>query len=1065
MSKPFISIITITYNDPGLSRTIKSTINQKTNLAFEHIIIEGCKTSTTKKIVEKYQKEATFPVTYLCEKDTGRYNAMNKGIRIAKGDYLLFLNGGDHFCNNQSLDSFRNKTKKYDIVYGNIYINNQNELHLHTPPDTLNFKYFLRSALPHQATLIKSSLFVKFGLYDETLQISSDHNFFLLTIVKHHCTYFHLDKPISVYYFNGISSDPNKAIQNTKEKNNALDRYFSDFSSKSISHQPYDSSFYTPILFLLFNLPDTTQKVFDQLKKIRPKYLYIAADGARSDRPDERQLCNKTRAIINQIDWNCQLKTLFRNVNFGCGSSISKAITWFFDNVSEGIILEDDCIPDLSFFHYCQSMLVKYRHDTRICHINGTSFVNIPDRKTSYYFSRYFHVWGWATWKRAWDNYDFTMLSYPEFLQSHGIENLFTDKNIQAFWLNSFNQVYENKLDTWDYQWAYTNFINNSLSIYPLTNLVTNIGFDNRATHTTNENDTNANRSTSQITKIVHPNFIIPEQFADNLIYLNHLKVIKPDKKNINSPPPARFWSSGLGYIKTIFTELNDPISHKKRRFKLLAVFLIWPYIIYTFIRYNLRYPSFWFDEAGQFWISQGLNHFSPIFSHSKDIVSVIKNNISFNLDPGGFSVLLHFWSLISTNHTFLRLLPLTFFVTSMLVVSKLASKFNPNNISNYFFGLILLTSPLFCQYSFELRAYSMELLCTITSAYLVYQSARILNSKKWALLSGTTLSLLISSRYSAIIPVLSLSLFLVLRTIRNFSNNKQSIINLILFSLPIINAFLAIYLITYRFQNPHGLSPGYVSNLTLNSFRSVVSLFNQNSLPVVLPVMVFVVFSITFVKRNFDIYKQKYGPFAFFIFSVTAFFTTLSVFEKYPFDFVHKWNISLQSLFVISWIPSFSIILDLLGKKLNLSRVISFFLAVVLIIIGYNSSNNFHIPISDSIFINYQNYNISSESKVLTNVGAYPTIKYLFEYGPFKNQKFSIYPKIDTFNHDIYTLPNSVSDFNNLNSYDYIFISFFDPNTSNFYSYLSKNHNWKDMTVRGPSKLFINTQRVNILQ
>jgi hypothetical protein len=158
---------------------------------------------------------------------------------------------------------------------------------------------------------------------------------------------------------------------------------------------------------MIFRRPDFTSRVFEQIRNVRPARLYIAADGPRSGREGEQQLCIETRAIIEQIDWDCELKTLFREKNLGCKMAISSAIDWFFEQEEEGIILEDDCLPNQSFFRFCDTMLEKYRNDDRIRHISGCNLQHGKKWGTaSYYFSNLTHAWGWANWRRVWKDYD-----------------------------------------------------------------------------------------------------------------------------------------------------------------------------------------------------------------------------------------------------------------------------------------------------------------------------------------------------------------------------------------------------------------------------------------------------------------------------------------------------------------------------------------------------------------------------------------------------------------------------------------------------------------------------------
>lgn len=241
----------------------------------------------------------------------------------------------------------------------------------------------------------------------------------------------------------------------------------------------------TPLLFIVFNRPDTTERVFEEIKKQKPKYLYVAADGPRNEQ--EKSLCEQTRAIVNRVDWECEVKTLFRDRNLGCKRAVSSAIDWFFSNVEEGIILEDDCLPSQAFFPYCESLLEKYRHDARIMHISGENPIDtdIKIGNGSYYFAKTAHVWGWAGWKRAWSQYDVEMNSYEAFKRGNKIADVFHRKEEQQYWLKIFDRVTQGKIDTWDYQWMYALYVNNGLSAIPNENLISNIGFGEQATHTT----------------------------------------------------------------------------------------------------------------------------------------------------------------------------------------------------------------------------------------------------------------------------------------------------------------------------------------------------------------------------------------------------------------------------------------------------------------------------------------------------------------------------------------------------------------------------------------------------
>lgn len=275
--------------------------------------------------------------------------------------------------------------------------------------------------------------------------------------------------------------------------------------------------FNTPILFIIFNRQGSTEKVFNEIKKQRPKYLYIAGDGPRENHPQDKENCRKTREIINQIDWNCKLKTLFREENLGCGKAVSGAINWFFKNVDKGIILEDDCLPHLDFFSYCEELLNKYEDNNQIKLITGDNFQNgIKRGEASYYFSAYTHIWGWASWKRTWDEYDFTLdsISKKEFKKS--LKDYSFSWSQRMVWLDKFVLMRKNKIDTWDYQLSFCIWKNKGINIIPNVNLISNIGFGENSTHTKDIKNPLANIPTNNILPLSYPKKILMDKDADN---------------------------------------------------------------------------------------------------------------------------------------------------------------------------------------------------------------------------------------------------------------------------------------------------------------------------------------------------------------------------------------------------------------------------------------------------------------------------------------------------------------------------------------------------------------------
>lgn len=279
-------------------------------------------------------------------------------------------------------------------------------------------------------------------------------------------------------------------------------------------------NFNTPVLFLIFNRIDTTKRVFEEIRQAKPSKLYIACDGARKHKVNEVNEVESIRNyVLSHIDWDCEVKTLFRETNLGCKRAVSEAITWFFESESKGIILEDDCLPNQSFFRFCEEMLNYYEDDLRVWHVSGNNFQWGKQRgKADYYFSNYTHIWGWATWANRWQEYDLNISTFEDFEKQQIIKSIFDNKQEQRFWSDVFKIVKTDKISAWGYQWSYCAFINNGLSILPNTNLVKNIGFGSEATHTHDENSKFANLETSEIDfPIMHPQFMIIDKIADEL--------------------------------------------------------------------------------------------------------------------------------------------------------------------------------------------------------------------------------------------------------------------------------------------------------------------------------------------------------------------------------------------------------------------------------------------------------------------------------------------------------------------------------------------------------------------
>ncbi|WP_244185623.1 methyltransferase type 11 [Mycobacterium marseillense] len=240
-----------------------------------------------------------------------------------------------------------------------------------------------------------------------------------------------------------------------------------------------------PVIFMIFNRPDTARHAFEALRAAKPPQLLVIADGPRASKPDEAGKCEATRAIIDEVDWDCEVHRNFADANMGIRDRISSGITWAFEIVDRAIILEDDCVPDASFFPYCADLLARYEHDERVMMVSGNNHLfGHAEIADSYYFSRYPHYWGWATWRRAWTKYDMNMTQWPKLRDRKLFDQYFSKLSERYYWEAIFEMVYRNKVDTWAWRWVYSIWANSGLCATPARNLVHNIGFQADATHT-----------------------------------------------------------------------------------------------------------------------------------------------------------------------------------------------------------------------------------------------------------------------------------------------------------------------------------------------------------------------------------------------------------------------------------------------------------------------------------------------------------------------------------------------------------------------------------------------------
>jgi hypothetical protein len=273
-----------------------------------------------------------------------------------------------------------------------------------------------------------------------------------------------------------------------------------------------------PILFLVFNRYDTTIQIFETIKKERPKKLYISADGPRDGIDDDLKKCTEVRNIFEMIDWDCEVFTLFQDNNLGPYKSQITGINWFFEHEKEGIILEDDALPDKTFYMFCYSLLDKYRHDHRVSMISGCNFQQQNKHgNADYYFTKHTNTYGCAMWKRSWNHMDFNLVDWPDFLSSGGMDDFSNSSGVRRSFKEDFGNLYlDPEKAGWDYLFMFSSLKNGAVSIAPNVNLIKNIGFGPGASHTIFTESPHAMLETFNINlPLKHPSIISRNLIAD----------------------------------------------------------------------------------------------------------------------------------------------------------------------------------------------------------------------------------------------------------------------------------------------------------------------------------------------------------------------------------------------------------------------------------------------------------------------------------------------------------------------------------------------------------------------
>jgi hypothetical protein len=280
---------------------------------------------------------------------------------------------------------------------------------------------------------------------------------------------------------------------------------------------------HTPVALFIFKRPEATRQVLARIAQARPPRLLVIADGPRAERPEEAEQCARTRALIESLDWDCEVSTLYSPLNLGCKRRVASGLEWVFAQTETAIILEDDCLPEPEFFPFCETLLARYRDDPRVHMIRGTNLLfgrrYTPD---SYYFSDLYNIWGWASWARAWQGYDVSLSAWPQLRASGWLERKLPDPAKAGLVRHFLDETHAGRIDTWDYQWLLNGWLRDALAIVPACNLVRNIGHGRDATHTQDDDNALARLDTGRLDfPLRHPARVEAQHAADEQEWRN----------------------------------------------------------------------------------------------------------------------------------------------------------------------------------------------------------------------------------------------------------------------------------------------------------------------------------------------------------------------------------------------------------------------------------------------------------------------------------------------------------------------------------------------------------------
>ncbi len=298
----------------------------------------------------------------------------------------------------------------------------------------------------------------------------------------------------------------------------------------------------TPVLFCIFNRPELTRQVFAAIRRQRPKALLVVQDGPRPDREGEAELVAKARRVVEEVDWDCEVRTHFADENLGCKRRMATGISWGFELFERLIILEDDCLPSDSFFGYCDSLLNRFDENENVMMISGNNFLPKSHSPHSYYFSKWTHIWGWASWRRAWRKFDVEMSDWATVRELNWLDSLCCDEAELEHWNSIFDRQHAGLIDTWDFSWMYNCWRQHGLTVLPHRNLVTNIGFGDSATHTIDASSPLANMPRFELGPLLHPAQVTRNVIADAISW-NQIFKPKPNLESNARSKDAHRWN------------------------------------------------------------------------------------------------------------------------------------------------------------------------------------------------------------------------------------------------------------------------------------------------------------------------------------------------------------------------------------------------------------------------------------------------------------------------------------------------------------------------------------------